>query len=341
MRPRAGWHLYKAYADGYRSRTVAAASNPRVYALASSPGAGQAAAQVLLGSVNAGVFLSPGPASVDITVRLNGIDRMANFQKVSSVIIHVDRLADTGEAPSAGFSEVIAVPVAVNAGSASLTLPGTAPGEAYRLRIEPPAAVSNTASTLSIRAFANLADPNAGFGPGSIISMFADGLNWTSGVSVLMNGGTVLSAVGNGSVLAQAPDSMGGRTAYVQIRNGMNTLSGSLAMQSLAPALFDAGSLTALAMNQDGSQNLPASPAMAGEQITIFFTGTGQPGSAALRLHTGSAILPPLSQGRSTGAGGFGWNWANFTVPALSPGRQPVYLEANGVNSPSLYFSVR
>jgi hypothetical protein len=47
------------------------------------------------------------------------------------------------------------------------------------------------------------------------------------------------------------------------------------------------------------------------------------------------------AQGRIEVAPGVTANWAEFTVPELPPGRQPLLLETDGASSSTLYISVR
>src|SRR5262249_28047922 len=159
------------------------------------------------------------------------------FAGASTAIIHVDRLPDTGEAASGGFTEVVSIPTAVRAGRISLTLTGTAPGEAYRLRIEPPAQGASS----GIRAITNRASAAARFGPGSIVNILADDLVPQNGVDVEFDGTLLPVQVNPGAALVQIPDTAQAQSAPVQLINGSYHASGTLETETVAPALFDSG----------------------------------------------------------------------------------------------------
>ncbi|MGB3405826.1 MAG: beta-xylosidase [Microcoleaceae cyanobacterium] len=128
--PRAGWWVYKAYADGFNSRVMSRSNNPQVVALASrSDGTKQA--QVLLGYFQQGN--SSGKSSVILT--LKNLQQLGLGQPGQALTFTIKRIPNSDEKVVQKLDILRQEQIAVSNQTVRLTIPNIRLHEAYLLSI--------------------------------------------------------------------------------------------------------------------------------------------------------------------------------------------------------------
>jgi len=171
--------------------------------------------------------------------------------------------------------------------------------------------------------------------------------------SVTVNGENApLYYVNTGQINAQMPvDIPVGQLATVIVKNG-NTTSNAVAVfiPGVSPGIFAYGNNHAVVTFKDGSLNTENRPAHVGDSMVAYFCGGG-PVQLAGALATGTpapAAIAPISESYSITVGGqkatdvpyvgltptaIGLYQANFHVPQVAAGDQPLMITINGQQS--------
>ncbi|MGF1493667.1 MAG: beta-xylosidase [Microcoleaceae cyanobacterium] len=128
--PRAAWWVYRAYADGFKTRVKTQLSHPRVVALAS--GATQnKPAQILLGYFEQGVTAP----QANVTVVIKNLQKLSGFQPGKPMALVVERIPNSGEKVVQNLAQVKQEQITVNNEVLRLTIPNVKLHEVYRLTI--------------------------------------------------------------------------------------------------------------------------------------------------------------------------------------------------------------
>jgi uncharacterized protein (TIGR03437 family) len=196
----------------------------------------------------------------------------------------------------------------------------------------------------SISGVANSASFNASIAPGSLISIFGDGLAQGTAyagsiplpisladTSVTINGVRApVLYVSPDQINAQVPlTSKAGTATIVITTSGSATPTVSLQIAALAPQIFVSSGLRVLALDQNGTVNSPGNPAAAGSIITVFVTGQGAMIGTAASIGNLPAQLLYAGPAPETA----GLAQINMRVPALAPGDYQVQATVGGVAS--------
>ena len=250
-------------------------------------------------------------------------------------------------------------------GIVSMSLPQTVVAQLNTVPYIAPAGVMNAAGQT----------PSASVGPGSLISIYGQGLasalalgstnplsQSVGGTSVTING-TILGLmfVSPQQINAQLPSNLpdGQYTLDVHVA-GQSDVSAPITVQRDAPGLFfnTANSLQyAVAFHADGSSVTAASPATAGETISVLGTGFGPYGTAVVDGFFPPTPAPALSDPLSISLGGQtiapAWSGAasgfvgiastSFQIPTGLASGMPASLKVtvNGVDSDTVVVPIQ
>ena len=229
----------------------------------------------------------------------------------------------------------------------------------YAAKIDAGKAVSTVPAGGIVNAANGAAAPVA---PGSLVSIYGQYLagsvagapstplpNTLNGVTVTVNGATVpLVYVSPGQINFQLPFEATAGTASATV-NGACGASTPVTFQvaSAAPYLLLGGTGDAIVLNQDNTLNTESNPAPKGSIVTVFLIGIGPLDG---QIATGAATPAALFNARlpyKALIGGFdtdvkflgmtpgfvGLAQSNLEIPNLSPGKYPVVITVNGVDS--------
>lgn len=224
-------------------------------------------------------------------------------------------------------------------------------------------AAGTASPTIATGGIVNAATSSASpVSPGSLVSIYGTSLagaiggaastplpNSLNGVSVTVNGATVpLLYVSPGQINFQLPFETAPGTASATVTSGCGpSVAVSFPVAAAAPYLLLGAGGDALVQNQDYSFNSPSNPAPKGSIVTVYLIGIGPldkpvATGAATPVDYFNATLPSHAL-----IGGFdtnikflgmtpnfvGLTQANLEVPNLSPGKYPVVITVNGVDS--------
>ncbi|MGB3533813.1 MAG: beta-xylosidase [Microcoleaceae cyanobacterium] len=128
--PRAGWWVYKAYADGFNSRVFSRSNNPQVVALASQSD-GTQQAQILLGYFQQNN--SPGRSTVVLT--LKNLQQLGYSQPGQPLTFTIKRIPNSEEKVIQQLDTLRQEQIAVTNETVRLTIPNIRLHEAYLLSI--------------------------------------------------------------------------------------------------------------------------------------------------------------------------------------------------------------
>lgn len=224
-------------------------------------------------------------------------------------------------------------------------------------------AAGTSTSTISPGGIVNAATSSpAPVAPGSLVSIYGTNLAGSTGgaastplpttlngVTVTVNGATVpLVYVSPGQINFQLPFEAATGTASATVNSGCGASTPvSFPVASAAPYLLLGAGGDALVANQDNSFNSASSPAPKGSIVTVYLIGIGPLDN---QISTGAATPADLFYARlpyKALIGGFdtsvkflgmtpglvGLAQANLEIPNLSPGKYPVIVTVNGVDS--------
>jgi uncharacterized protein (TIGR03437 family) len=202
-------------------------------------------------------------------------------------------------------------------------------------------------------AILNAASFSPRLSPGTIISIFGNGLPLTSSNSSLqVEGQTLPIFFSNGFQLNTAlPPNLPPGQATLLIRSPFGEATANLEISDLAPAIFtiDARSSGAI-LNQDSSLSTTSNPAIRGQAVVLFATGLGPVTPQSNGLSTTNAPLTVVINGRELtpffaglAPGFIGLYQVNVLLPLnLPPGiEQTVLLRSRGIDSNSSLISIR
>jgi uncharacterized protein (TIGR03437 family) len=224
-------------------------------------------------------------------------------------------------------------------------------------------AAGTSTSTIAPGGIVNAAtSASAPVAPGSLVSIYGTNLAGSTGgagstplpttlngVTVTVNGATVpLVYVSPGQINFQLPFGAATGTATATVNSGCGASAPvSFAVASAAPYLLLGAGGDALVANQDNSFNSASNPAPKGTIVTVYLIGIGP---LDKQIATGAATPADLFSARlpyKALIGGFdtsvkflgmtpgfvGLAQANLEIPNLSPGKYPVIITVNGVDS--------
>ena len=251
---------------------------------------------------------------------------------------------------------------------------GTAPALAYSqgaaIGFVAKVAAGTSASTISAGGIVNAATSSAApVAPGSLVSIYGTGLAGTTasapstplptslnGVSVTVNGAAVpLVYVSPGQINFQLPFDAATGTASATVNSGCGPSSPvTFPVTSAAPYLLLSNG-DAIVQNQDGTFNSASNAAPKGTIVTVYVIGIGPldkdvATGASTPADLFAARLPykALIGGFDTSVkflgmtpGFVGLAQANLEIPNLSPGKYPVVITVNGIDSNSATMYVR
>jgi uncharacterized protein (TIGR03437 family) len=226
------------------------------------------------------------------------------------------------------------------------------------------AAGTGAAAAISPGGIVNAAtSASAPVSPGSLVSLY--GANLGSGVfsaattplattlggtTVTVNGTAApLVYVSPGQINFQLPYEVPTGTASATVTAGCGTSTpATFQVVQAAPYIFQNADASAVVQNQDFSINGPNQPAKVGSVVTVYLTGigpvsnapaTGAPASltslspATLPFHATIGNFDTVVQFLGLTPGFVGLAQANLFVPNLSPGKYPILITINGVDS--------
>ena len=224
-------------------------------------------------------------------------------------------------------------------------------------------AAGTATSTISTGGIVNAATSSASpVAPGSLVSIYGSNLGGAvasasatplptslNGVSVTVNGATVpLVYVSPGQINFQLPFEAATGTASATVNGGCGASAPvTFPVASAAPYLFLGPTGDAVVQNQDNSFNTADNPAPKGTIVTVYLTGVGP---LDKQVATGAATPPDFFNARLPSKaliGGFdtsvkflgmtpgfvGLAQANLEIPNLSPGKYPIVITVNGIDS--------
>jgi uncharacterized protein (TIGR03437 family) len=219
------------------------------------------------------------------------------------------------------------------------------------------AAGTGAAAAISPGGIVNAAtSASAPVSPGSLVSLY--GANLGSGVfsaattplattlggtTVTVNGTAApLVYVSPGQINFQLPYEVPTGTASATVTAGCGTSTpATFQVVQAAPYIFQNADASAVVQNQDFSINGPNQPAKVGSVVTVYLTGIGPvsnapaTGAPASLTSLSPATLPFHATIGNLGLtpGFVGLAQANLFVPNLSPGKYPILITINGVDS--------
>ena len=223
-------------------------------------------------------------------------------------------------------------------------------------------AAGTAASAIAAGGIVNAATGAASaVAPGSLVSIYGTNLAGSTagasstplpaslnGVTVTVNGATVpLVYVSPGQINFQMPFDAATGTASATVNSGCGPSSPvTFPVASAAPYLL-LGNGDAIVQNQDGTFNSASNPAPKGTIVTVYLIGIGP---LDKDVTTGAATPAGLFTARlpyKALVGGFdtsvkflgmtpgfvGLAQANLEIPNLSPGKYPIVITVNGIDS--------
>ncbi len=245
--------------------------------------------------------------------------------------------------------------------------PGAAPNLAYSqgavIGFVAKIAAGISSATIATGGIVNAATSSSSpVAPGSLVSLYGTNLAGAigsaastplpanlNGVTVTVNGATVpLVYVSPGQINFQLPFETGAGTSSATVTSGCGPSTPvTFPVADAAPYLFLGSGGDAVVVNQDNTINSESNPAPKGTIVTVYLTGIGP---LDKQIDTGAATPPDLYSARlpyKALIGGFdtsvkflgmtpgfvGLAQANIEIPNLSPGKYPIVITVNGVDS--------